>query len=145
MPKKTRLTQNEKDLLRRYLVWCYKTTKEELDKVDRYFTQLKADEFVLKRLRTTKEYRSSDGDQGYKDMVDQFPAYMEKKKVNVLKGKFKNGRAGALNPDYQYLKNRFAALEGAIRHFLGAGELKKIKELYEQEMTRRILQAREHT
>ncbi|MCK5014450.1 MAG: hypothetical protein KAS66_11580 [Candidatus Omnitrophica bacterium] len=145
MPKKKQLTQKEKDLIRRYLMWCYKTTKEELDKIERYFTQLKADGFVLQSLRKTKEYRSSDGDKGYKEMVDQFQVYMEKKEANVLKKKFTDNRRQELNPDYQYLKNRFAAIGGAIRHFLGAGELKKTSLLYEQEMTRRILQAREHT
>ena len=145
MPKKTRLTQNEKGLLRRYLVWCYKTTKEELDKVDRYFTQLKADGFVLQVLKKTKEYRSSKEGKAFKDMVDQFQVYMKKKEDNVLEKKFKDSRRKALNPDYQYLKNRFAALQGAICHFLGAGELKKINVLYEEEMTGRILQAREHT
>ena len=33
MSKKRQFTQNEKNLIRRYLVWCYKTTKEELDKI----------------------------------------------------------------------------------------------------------------
>ena len=145
MPQTTQLTKKEKDLIRRYLIWCYKTTKEELDKVDRYFTQLKADGFVLQSLRKTKGYRSSDGNKAYKDMVDQFQVYMKKKEENVLKKRFKDGRHQTLNPDYQYLKNRFAAIEGAIRHFLGAGELRKIQLLYEQEMTGRILQAREHT
>jgi len=48
----------EKNLLRRYLIWCYKTTKEELDKVDRYFTQDVADAYILKCLRSGKDYRS---------------------------------------------------------------------------------------
>ena len=144
-PRKTQLTQREKALIRRYLMWCYKTTKEELDKIDRYFMQLKADGFVLQQLRKTKGYRSLDGDKGYKDLVDQFQVYMEKKEANVVKKKFKDNQRKALNFDYQYCKNRFTAIEGTIRHFLGAGELKKIGMLYEQEMTRRILQAREHT
>ena len=145
MPKTTPLTKKEKDLIRRYLVWCYKTTKEELDKTDRYFTQLMADGFILRQLRKMEGYRSVKGDQGYKDMVDQFSVYMEKKEANVLKKKFKDTRRRSLNPDYQYLKERFTAIEGAIRRFLGAEELKKISLLYEQEMTRRILQARDHT
>ena len=145
MPKKPPLTQNEKNLLRRYLMWCYKTTKEELDKVDRYFTQLKADDFVLKQLKRSEEYRSSKGAKAYKDMVDQFQVYMSTKEMNVLKKKFKDSGQKALNSDYQYLKNRFAAIEGAIRYFLGSKELGKMRSLYEREMTGRILQAREHT
>jgi hypothetical protein len=145
MPRKTRLTKKEKDLIQRYLIWCYKTTKEELDKVDRYFTQLKVDGFVLKQLKKSKEYRSSSANKMYRDMVDRFEAYMKTKEDNVLKKKFADSRHQTLNSDYQYLKNRFAAIEGAVCRFLGAGELKKITSLYEEEMTRRILQAREHT
>src|SRR3989338_4684562 len=99
MQKKSPLTQNEKNLLRRYLMWCYKTTKEELDKVDRYFTQLKADDFVLKQLKRSEEYRSSKGAKAYKDMVDQFQVYMSTKEMNVLKKKFKDSGQKALNSD----------------------------------------------
>ena len=66
------LTQKERNLIKRYLVWCYKTTKEELDKIDRYFTQLIADEFILKQLKGTKNYRSSAGRKEYKGLVGQF-------------------------------------------------------------------------
>jgi len=142
--RKVKLTQNEKKLLRRYLVWCYKTTKEELDKVDRYFTQLKADHFILKQLKGVKNYTSSAGNKDYKNLVDQFKTYMNTKELNVLKKKFKDRKYVKLNPDYQYLRNRFAAIEKTIVHFLGATELNKICFLYEQEMTMRILQACEH-
>jgi len=145
MPKKLPLTQNEKNLLRRYLVWCYKTTKEELDKIDRYFTQIKVDDFVLKQLKKAGKYNVSTGDRAYRDLIGQFQAYMKKKEANVLKRKFKGGRRPKVNTDYQYLQNRFKAIEKAICYFLGAKELKNICSLYEQEMTRRILEAREHT
>jgi len=137
------LTQREKDLMRRYLVWCYKTTKEELDKIDRYFTQLIADDFTLKQLQGTQGYKSS-VDKDYKNLVDQFKLYMDKKESSVLKKKFKDHKRTKLNPDYHYLWSRFAAIEKTIKHFLGVKELAKISLLYEQEMTRRILQAREH-
>jgi len=141
--RKAKLTQKEKNLLKRYLVWCYKTTKEELDKVDRYFTQLIADDFILKQLKGAKGYKSSAGNKGYKILVDQYKAYMNTKEVNVLKKKFKDRKCVKLNPDYQYLRSRFAAIEKTIAHFLGAPELNKICLLYEKEMTIRILQARE--
>ena len=143
MPK-GQLTQKEKDLMRRYLVWCYKTTKEELDKIDRYFTQLIADDFILKQLKGTKGYKSS-GDGDYKNLVDQFKIYMDKKELSVLKKKFKDHKRMQLNPDYQYLCDRFSAIEKTIKNYLGVKELTKINLLYEQEMTRRILEAREHT
>jgi hypothetical protein len=142
--RKGKLTQKEKNLLRRYLVWCYKTTKEELDKVDRYFTQLIADDHILRQLKGTKEYKFPAGDKDYKDLVDQFKAYMNKKESDALKKKFKDSGHKQLNPDYQYLSNRFAAIEKTIIHFLGAKELDSICRLYEQEMTGRIIGAREH-
>jgi hypothetical protein len=145
MAKRSPLTPNEKNLIRRYLTWCYKTTKEELDKIDRYFTQIKADEVILKQLKKTKEEKSSAENKASEDTVDRFQAYMKNKEENALKKKFKDGKSGAWHPEYQYLHHRFMAIEHAIRHFLGADELKKISFLYEQEMTRRILEAREHT
>jgi len=143
--RKVQLNQKKKNLIRRYLVWSYKETKEELDKTDRYFTQLEADDFILAQLKNTKEYRSSASQRGYKNLVDQFKVYMNKKESNVLKKKFKDHKHTQLNPEYQYLCNRFSAIEKTIVHFLGVGELNKISLLYEQEMTRRILEAREHT
>lgn len=137
--RKVQLTQKEKNLTRRYLVWCYKETKEELDKIDRYFTQLKADDFILAQLKNTKDYRPSAGHRDYKNLVDQFKIYMNKKKSNVLKKKFRDNKHTKLNPEYQYLCNRFSAIEKTIAHFLGAKELNKISLLYEQEMIRRIL------
>jgi len=136
MPRKASLTANERNLIRRYLIWCYKTTKEDLDRIDRYFTQIKADEVVLKQLRKARAHA---------DRVGQFQAYMKSKEDNALKKKFKDGKGGEMLPEYQYLRQRFTAIETAICYFLGVKELKKICSLYETEMTRRILEAREHT
>ena len=144
MEKKIHLTKGEKDLIRRYLLWCYKTTKEELDKIDRYFTQLKADAFVLLQLRKSKEYKSSvRKSASYKTIVEQFQVYMADKEAGVLKKKYKNGKHTELNPGYQYLKKRFLAIEKALEYFLGKNDLNKICNVYEEEMTNRILQARD--
>ena len=138
------MNSNEKNLIRRYLVWCYKDAKEALDKVDRYFTQDAADNFVFTKLKEGSDYTSAKGDPAYKKKVDDFALYMDKKQQNVLKKKFTDSAKGSLQPEYQYLQNRFSAIEDAITHFLGAKELTKICSLYEEEMTLRILQAREH-
>ncbi len=140
MPK-VKLNENEKNLTRRYLIWAYKTTKESLDKIDRYFTQLNVDEFVLKQLRNKPSHRARSE---YKIQVDDFEKYMQKKKKNVLPKKFDDKKSNALQPEYEYLVNRLSALESAIIHFLGRVELDSIIDLYEQEMTRRILEATEH-
>ena len=142
--EKIKLTQNEKDLVRRYFVWCYKTTKEELDKIDRYFTQLKVDEFVLNQLKKSKGYIDKGTNLEFVRLVDEFQAYKKKKEDNVLKRKYQNGKGGNWEVNYQYLSCRMDGLEKAIIYFLGKKELGHIRLLYEEEMTQRILQAREH-
>ena len=146
MPKRSsRYSQYQKDLIRRYLVWCYKTTKEELDRIERYFTQLDVDSLVLKRLRFGADYRRGKKEDPYRLLVDQFEDYMKKKEGNVLKKKFSDTRSKTLDPQYLYLKNRFAALEKTIVHFLGKPQLEAIRRSYEEEMTRRIVQSTEHS
>ena len=139
MPKAPGFTQKEKDLLRRYLIWCYKTTKESLDRVDRYFTQLHVDRFICKELKKVRPSTPA-----YLDLVKNFEKYMEDKEKNVLPRKFFDTSKTMLEPNYQYLKERVFAIEKAIGYFLGKSELSKIRFLYEEEMTRRILEAREH-
>ena len=134
--KSQKLSIKEKKLLRRYLIWCYKTTKESLDRIDRYYTQLKVDEFILKQVSFSQN-------KNYENYIDDFKKYMVTKKENVDKKKFLNG--ANFQPEYLYLQNRFKAIEKAIGVFLGKKALKEITELYEEDMTRRILEAREHT
>ena len=139
------LTIEEKRLIRRYLVWCYKTTKEDLDRMDRKFTQLAADDFILKQLLQRKgKIRGSDR-KGYNRKIDDFKRYIGQKKKDAFRLKFENRSSRRLNPNYLYLKNRLSAVERAIVFFIGKKELKKIKSLYEEQMTKRILEAQEHT
>lgn len=136
------LKSNDKNLIKRYLIWCYKTTKEDLDRVDRYFTQRVVDEIILNELKSSKDYKQS---KAYQAKVGEFAAYMDKK-LNAAKGKkFSGAKSKKLNDDYLYLDNRMSAIEEAIKIIFGAKELKKINDMYEKEMTSRILTAREHT
>lgn len=135
---------HEKSLIRRYLIWCYKTTKEELDKIDRYFTQAVVDDFLISRLTHLKECPSCPPGAPLRKAVDDFIVYAGEKKAKAEGRKFTDISQGALQPGYQYLKARFEAIEQAMIHLLGRQELEKIQRLYEEEMTRRILQEREH-
>lgn len=132
----------EKALVRRYLVWCYKTTKESLDRVDRKFTQAAVDRYVLADLLKVKGPKETQ--ESYRKSVEDFEQYIANKEKEGLQQKFADGNKDALNPQYFYLRSRLSAIESAIRYFLGPRELAKIDLLYEQEMTRRILEAREH-
>ncbi len=132
------------NLMRRYLLWAYKTTKEDLDWIDRKFTQLEVDEQILKQL--TKSLSSMTGlkRDAFSGKINEFQEYMLKKKDRGLKEKFLDSDQKDLQPQYVYLHKRLSAIEKTIRTLLGSKELTRIRLLYEQEMTRRILEAKEH-
>lgn len=136
------LTQKEQDLVRRYLVWCYKTSKEELDKTDRYFTQAVVDDYLIDRLKNFPGYK--DRGTSFHKSVEDFVQYAREKKAMAEGKKFAGSTQKVLHPDYQYLKARVEAIEQAICHFFDQKELERIAVLYENEMTERILKAREH-
>jgi len=127
MKNKTSFSQTHKALVRRYLLWAYKTTKESFERIERKTTQLMVDEYIAKRASS-----------------EEFKAYIKAKRADELKLKFSDAQGKILHPQYVYLKNRLAAIEAAIRHFLGPHQLRIIQALYEKEMTRRILEARDH-
>lgn len=124
-----------KNLKKRYLVWFYKTAKEALDKVERKFTQVEVDRFIL------KELRRSDRDGLIENLAYQFEDYLNKKEQEGLKLKFENKK---IKPDYLFLVLRLEAVEKAILKELGKKGLEEIKLLYEIEMTERILRSTEH-
>ncbi len=132
------LTVNEKNLIRRYLVWCYKTTKEDLDRIDRKFTQLMVDDFVLAEIKKAGAGSSADHSlkAAYQACVDKFIDYIRNKE---------KGAQGHGSADYLYLRNRLAAIEKAISNLFSRQDLKKIISSYETEMTRRIWETREHS
>lgn len=132
---------DEKNLTRRYLVWCYKTTKEDFDKIERRFTQLKVDYFLRDYYKGLKKDDRSDLAQHLED----FNVYIANKEEKGISDKFEDAKGRVLKKEFLYLKFRLQAIEKAIIHFLGSKALKDIKDFYEAEMTNRILQAREHS
>ena len=137
-------TPAEKRLIRRYLIWCYKTTKEELERTDRKFTQLEVDEFILDDLLKTRSSIQGPMREQYWQEIEKFEEYKNKKQEEALTQKFFDQTKRIPQANYLYLKNRLRAIEKAIVSFLGKKELTRIELLYEEEMTQRILQAREH-
>ena len=141
MAKKEKITDNQKKLIRRYLIWCYKTTKESLDRIDRYDTQFMVDMYVREQLKKIKVPKA---DEEYQKFITSFEQYMNNKILNAHRQKYMDENQKALQPQYRYLQNRLMGIEKAIQKFLGSKELKGIQEAYEVEMTRRIWEAREH-
>lgn len=138
------IQKKEKNLIRRYLVWCYKMTKEELDRIDRKFTQLEVDRVVLKELVQGVRF-SREGKNEYLKKIDEFKKYIAKKEQDANKEKYISVEKKQVQPNYFYLTKRLEAIKKSIIFFLGSKELKKIECSYEGEMTRRILESREHT
>jgi len=140
-----KMEQSKKNLLRRYLLWCYKMTKEELERIDRKFTQLEVDSFALKELCKQLKPLKGQRREEFAKKIDEFKDYMAKKEQNANAEKFDDLTSKQLKPHYFYLTQRLAAIEKAIVSFLGRAELQKIQGLYDEEMIRRILESREHT
>ena len=134
----------EKKMIRRYLIWCYKTTKEELERIDRKFTQLKVDQFILDDLLKARSLIQGTTKEQYLQEIEKFAEYKNKKQAEALTQKFFDQTKKIPHANYLYLKNRLRSVEKAIISFLGKKELKQVELLYEEEMTQRILQAREH-
>ena len=133
------LTANQRRLIRRYLVWCYKTTKENLDRIDRKFTQLIVDDFMF------EELKKAGLDQSCPQPFKEFNAYIEAKRASAFQEKFSDTSAKTVSDQYEYLIQRLAAVEKSIVRFLGRSALIEIVELYEAEMTRRILASSSNT
>ena len=126
--------QDAKNLKKRYLVWFYKTTKEALDKIERKFTQAGIDRFILGELKKSAGHNLA-------PFIAQFEDYIRKKEEDGLNLKFADKKP---KPDYLFLELKLESIEKAIVKELGKEELKKIKFLYEAEMTGRILKSTEH-
>lgn len=124
-----------KNLKKRYLIWFYKTAKEALDKIERKFSQVDIDRFIL------TELKNSDKDKAAESLIAQFEAYVQKKEADGLSLKFENKK---LKPDYLFLAWKLEAIEKAIVKELGKKGLEEIKLLYEVEMIERILRSTEH-
>src|SRR4030042_3669287 len=122
------------NLKKRYLIWLYKETKEALDRVDRKFTQVDIDKFILGELQR--------GTVAEKKFLDEFIAYINNKEKDCETLKSTEGKC--LNPEHQFLSLKMQAIEKSIVNELGAEGLEEIKNLYNQEMVDRILRSAEH-
>jgi len=112
MPPNLKLNSKKKDLIRRYLIWCYKTTKEDLDRIDRYFTQNIADDFLLDQLTRSKDFKSKKSNANYRKLVRDFARYKidkrKKKQINknilMTSAKFCARNINIFKTDLQPLK-----------------------------------------
>lgn len=116
----------------RYLVWLYKTAKEAVDRVDRKFTQLEIDRQI--RAILFKEINLSAEKKSLEKFLKELDEYIAKKETEAQSLK---------NPAYAFHKLKLAAIERSIECLLDKKALEEIKELHQQEMLRRIIEAKE--
>ena len=133
-----------KALYRRYLLWAYKSTRESFERIERKTTQLVIDHAIKNTLAKAEVPLKDEGLKHYQALVDGFDQYIAAKHADEIKQKFVTSAKEELNPEYLYLRNRLAAIEAAIEKFLGPKALAKFNKMFEEEFTRRILEARDH-
>ncbi len=132
---------DEFNLKRRYLLWLYKTTKEAFDKYERKFIQLDIDEEILQEIE--KELKGAYLPHEKKALgkyLNEFRLYINQKENTCLKLKYKGKR---INPELIFLDLKLNAIEKIIAKELGKELLQGIKESYQQEMLKRIIEEKE--
>ena len=134
--------QDVKNLRKRYLVWLYKTTKEAFDKYERKFTQIDIDKDILSEVENELLGAYLPHEKEYLDkLLNQYREYISAKEKSCLELKYQGKKT---NPEFLFLDIKLNAVEKLITQELGRRGLEKIKALYEQEMTDRILRSTEH-
>jgi hypothetical protein len=133
-----------RNLKKRYLIWLYKTTKEELDKIDRKFTQLEIDKIMLNDFKQAfKRYPAQMRDE-LDAKLDKFRDYIQDKEMQANKLKFNSADVKELNADYIFLRVKLDSIKSTIKRLFGNKVLAAIQQMYEQQMTQRILRSDSH-
>ena len=133
--------RDRKNLQFRYLLWLYKTSKEEFDLIERKFTQMDIDRMILR-------YMAGHGDPLLKrestpgKFLKDFKNYIDKKEKEGVELKFEGKK---LKPEYHHLSLKLEAIEKTIVAECGQRGLRRIKALYEHEMRRKIMEAQKHS
>ncbi len=127
---------DRKNLKKRYLLWLYKSVKEEFDKIERKFTQLEVDKVLVAEMKALDKTNLATR------FISDYQVYMRTKHDEGVKLKYRD--AFALLPEYYFLEVKLKAVEKTIAKLLGQSTLRQIKALYERQMSERILRSTEH-
>jgi len=130
-----------KNLKFRYLLWLYKTTKEEFDRIERKFTQVNIDKKIMRYMGELFYSRNLKRKNEARKLLKGFKEYINKKEKDGRELKFAGRK---LKPEYYHLSLKLEAIGKSIVEELGHRGLKEIKALYEHEMMRRIIESQEH-
>ncbi len=130
-----------KNLKFRYLLWLYKTTKEEFDRIERKFTQVDIDKKIMRDMKENFNSKDLKKKNEARKLLKDFKEYINKKEKDGRELKFDGHK---LQPEYYHLSLKLEAIEKTITEELGHFDLREIKALYEREMIRRIIEAQDH-
>ena len=120
-----------KSLEKRYLFWLYKTTRDELDRIDRKFTQLEIDRGMQ------KIFREHEGG-ALASFVEEWDRYIANKQAEAKKLKFDD--KGGVLPSYAFLRLKLEAVRGLTSKLFGARLVREFEEMVEAAAMENILQ-----
>ncbi|MFH1691314.1 MAG: hypothetical protein ABIC68_01900 [Candidatus Omnitrophota bacterium] len=136
---KNALKMSQEDALsleKRYLFWLYKTIRDELDKIDRKFTQLDIDNEIYKKLKKSVKRLKPDASDGLHTFLQEWQEYIFGKDSDAQKLKFKED--GQMNSAYLFLRLKLQAVEEIVCGRFGKKELSSYKRFYEDAAMKRI-------
>jgi hypothetical protein len=120
-----------KSLMKRYLFWLFKTTRDELDKIDRKFTQLEVDRSMQKVFLKKKGGALT-------PFIDEWGRYMAGKEADAKKLKFDD--AGGVLASYSFLRLKLKAIESVADRRFGPRLMRQFEKIYEDAAMKNILQ-----
>jgi hypothetical protein len=132
------MPKDKDSLHKRYLLWLYKMTKDELDKIERKFTQLTIDLELEKKLNEKAGRLSSAARDSLKPFLSEWKEYIFTKESDAQKLKFDEN--GAELTPYLFLRLKLECIEAIIARRFGKKTLAFFKQLYEDIAIKRILE-----
>ena len=134
-------TQEIKNLKYRYLAWLYKTVKEELDRIERKFTQVAIDRIIDQHISRNAHLSEINDAPKFRSLSQAWKEYIDKKEID---GKALKYEGDKMRAEYYFLVLKLEAVEKVIRKDFSEQILKNIRQSYEDEMLKRIWESREH-
>lgn len=127
------LSKGDIKLLReRYLFWLYKTTKDELDKIDRKFTQIGIDKSIEAILRKNTKSLCSGLREDVGLMVEEWRRYLQKKESDV--------QGCDVAAKYIFLHMKLDTILKITRRIFGVSKVMTFKKLYHEAAMKRIIE-----
>jgi hypothetical protein len=129
--------EDQRSLRKRYLFWLYKMTKDELDRIDRKFTQLSIDGDIQELLEGWSLKMGQRARGNLQPFIKELEEYIFQKESDAQKLKF--DETGAVNSKYLFLHMKFEAICSITKSLFGTPVLKEFRRLYEEASLGRIL------